>query len=313
MVRSMSGPDSEVVVRFPTTSLFIRRLLPVVILTLIGASCAAQTDAAGGDEDDQTAIQTVPGDVARTTIVPTMQPTTAEALGIALDPEGRPYDNGAGAQGTVTEQRLLASMVIDDGRILLMDGEAFLSRAPIADADRETVNFRNQTTLDVNIVWQRDAAEEDGPEQILGVRIGVRDAVVAEWGRFDEAYSASGGLGGVISRTAFDWARFNLSPGDTLLPAGPTEDRPFVLADVAGETGRDVLIFDTGEDTDDFVYADGFDEDGRLVAIMIWDGRFPWRLAVPDGTPPPDVTEREDELIDCIEGRRTIDRWGRCT
>ncbi|MEM7272161.1 MAG: hypothetical protein AAF547_03685 [Actinomycetota bacterium] len=297
-------------------------------MALFGAACVAQSGASESEDGDAGTGTEADGDVARTTIVPRMRPTPADELGIVLDPTGRPYDNEVGPQGSTTEERLLASLFVDRGRLYLVDGESFLNPGPIAAGDRATVNFRGQTDLDVRIVWQQppsadddqtedEPAADDDPDQqvretILGVRIGARGAEVSTWGRFERAYQTDTGLGGVISRTGFEWARDNLDEQTPLLDQRPTPDRPFLLADVAGETGRDLLLFDNGVGAGEFVYTEGFDADGALVAIMIWDRRYPWRLAVPDGEPPPDVTEREQELIDCIEGRRVIGRWGRC-
>ena len=46
----------------------------------------------------------------------------------------------------------------------------------------------------------------------------------------------------------------------------------------------------------------GLGADGVLVGLVVWDSRLPWRLGVPDGTPPLDVTTREDGYLDCMSG-----------
>jgi hypothetical protein len=56
----------------------------------------------------------------------------------------------------------------------------------------------------------------------------------------------------------------------------------------------------------------GLDADGQVAALIVWDPRSAWRVAVSDGDPPPDVTNRENELIECMEGRRTVDSFGNC-
>lgn len=243
-----------------------------------------------------------------------MRPSSADELGIALDDRGRPYDNYVGPQGTTTEQRLLGRMTIDRGRLYLMAGESFLVPSVIGSADKTTVNFRTITDLDIHVIWQKPAGPDDEPvESILGIRVGGRDEEVTSWGRFKDGYTTESGLGGVISRTSFEFGRDLLEPDQPVLEEGLIEGRLFLLADLTGEPGRDLFLFENGSGRGSYSYAEGFDDDGRLVAIMIWHGRYPWRLAVLEGEPPPDVTEREAELQACIDGRRTIDRWGRCT
>ncbi|MEM9652042.1 MAG: hypothetical protein AAGA65_08085 [Actinomycetota bacterium] len=285
-----------------------------LLLSLLTAACIGIED--GGSEvvgaDGQT--QSEDAEVARTTMVPSMRPSSAEELGIALDDFGRPYDNYVGPQGTTTEERLLGRLTIDRGRFYLMGGESFLTTSGVASADKTTINFRGETEFDIRVIWQRPAGPEDEPvETMLGVRVIVRDKTVATWGPFKDGYTTVTGLGGVISRTSFEYGRDELEPDQPLLEDGLREGRSFRLFDLTGEPGRDLFLFDNGSGPGSYAYSEGFDEDGRLVAVMIWHPRYPWRLAVPDGEPPPDVTEREDQLQGCIDGTRTIDRWGRCT
>jgi len=48
------------------------------------------------------------------------------------------------------------------------------------------------------------------------------------------------------------------------------------------------------------------------VSLVIWRTDHPWRLAFPEGTPPPDITEREDQLQECLDGERGVDEHGWC-
>lgn len=61
---------------------------------------------------------------------------------------------------------------------------------------------------------------------------------------------------------------------------------------------------DTGE-TD-------FDGEEALAAVAIWHLVGPWRQAIPEGTPPADVTTREQQLIECLAGTRAITNSGWC-
>ena len=53
----------------------------------------------------------------------------------------------------------------------------------------------------------------------------------------------------------------------------------------------------------------GLDADGGVAAVAIWHVTSPWRLGVPDGTPPPDVVEAEDAVVECLArgGRPRLD------
>ena len=301
-----------------------RQLLLVCVAVVFGLLTAACVSASEGDPEavdgQGPEEQTEEQNVARTTIVPTMQPTNAEDLGIALDRSGRPYDNYWGPEGAVAEMRLLTRLQVPGGRIELVEGEAFQRLLPVTVRETTTIDFRESGEFDLRIVWERQADEDDdtaetSDETILGVFVGLQDRTVARWGRFATAYESSNGLGGITTRSVLDWAGRNLEPDQPLIDGDFIDGRPFILGDLDTEPGRDIVFFDhgVGRGLREFVYTRGFDEDDRLVAIMIWDQRFPWRLAVSQGSPPPDVTEREDELIDCIEGRRLIDKWGRCT
>lgn len=68
----------------------------------------------------------------------------------------------------------------------------------------------------------------------------------------------------------------------------------------------------TDSATGGFPMSNGFDADGRLVEIVLPTLTYPWRLMVPDGTPPADVTKREDELLECLNGDRPVTVAGRC-
>lgn len=286
----------------------------LILLSLLSTACVNADTEVSGTAEGNTELGADSTDVPRTTIVPTMRPSSAEELGIALDETGLPYDNYVGPQGTTTEERLLGRLTIDRSRFYLISGESFLTPSSIGSADKTTVNFRGETEFDIRVIWQRPAGPDDEPvETVLGVRVEVRDATVAQWGSFKDGYSTQTGLGGIISRTSFEYGRDLLEPDQAVLDDGLIEGRSFLLADLTGEPGRDLFLFDNGSGPGDYRYTEGFDEDGRLVAIMIWHPRYPWRLAVTEGEPPSDVLKREAELQACIDGTRTIDRWGRCT
>ena len=78
---------------------------------------------------------------------------------------------------------------------------------------------------------------------------------------------------------------------------GPSEGAP-----------DDLVVFANGYGDGGFPMSRGVDADGRTVSLVIWDTSFPWRLAVPDGIPPPDVSRIEDQLQECLDGQRDLIR-----
>ncbi len=283
------------------------------------ACAAAGAPTPDGSDAAETTVASIV-EVAATTGVPTMRPTSAEKLGIVLDPEGRPYDVEEGPDGTV-EWRLLTRLRIDRGQLEIVAGELLYRSPPPDIADTESVRLATDSELELRLIWHRpglEAGREEAAsvapaataESILGVHLAVPGSRVARWGRFEPAYTTTEGLGAVTSRAVLASAAGN---DDALVEEKPVPDRPFVLADLDDRPGNDLFLFSSGDDEGPVVAAEGFDAAEKLVAVMLWHPRYPWRLAVRTGSPPPDVVEREQQLLDCIEGRRLIDRWGRCT
>ncbi len=326
-----------------------RKLLALqllLVLAILAAACVPMSDTAGevdADDNTESAQATSSTTPSRTTGVPTMQPTPAEDLGIALDPTGRPYDNDWGPLDDEAETRFVARLEMPEGRIEVVDGDT-LYLPTIPDVrDTETVRFRTSSTLDLSIVWQRRTVDDGEPpttdgridpvrwypvddaaagdngedaavfEAVLGVLLVDPEATVVRWGAMEPAYDSPRGIGAFTGRAVLNWANRNLDIGNPLVPEQLPVDEPFQLIEVDDVEGADVFLFDNGAGPGPAMLVEGFDEDDRLVALLLWDPRYPWRLAMTEGEPPADIVEREDELIDCIEGRRLVDRWGRCT
>jgi hypothetical protein len=224
------------------------------------------------------------------------RPTPASELGLRLDPTGVPYDAPVSA-GETTSVRPLATLHIPDGDLRVMDGNDL----QVLPSDGTAVTFDGVDELAVSIVWDKN----DNRESVLGVRVDRPGAArVAHWGRFRSAYRTDGGVGGVTSGAVVARAK-GLGIDDWDEPDIDSGKEVYVL-DLDGEPGDDSVIFSNGFGDGSFPMSEGRDAAGRLVSLMIWHTRYPWRLAVPDGTPPPDVHERELELQACIAGLRPI-------
>ena len=85
-----------------------------------------------------------------------------------------------------------------------------------------------------------------------------------------------------------------------------------LTADLDDEPGLDAILFSNGFGDGGFPMSRGYDADGELAAVAIWHLLGPWRLGVPEGEPPPDVTAREQEMRECLAGTREVTDWGHC-
>lgn len=230
------------------------------------------------------------------------EPTPAAELGLLLDDSGRPYDAPVDA-GVTVQTRPLASLDIAGGQLRVMDGSA-LAVFPGEGAPGEggmEVDFAGSEQLQVDIVWEPQQTRE----AVLGVRVRVPDSQpVARWARFRYAYGTDGGMGGITSEAVV--RRATASGFEAWKPPTIDDSEEVYLLDLDGRPGEDSLLFSNGYGDGGFPMSEGRDATGRLVALLIWHPRYPWRLAVPEGAPPPDVLERELELEECIAGRRPI-------
>jgi hypothetical protein len=239
-------------------------------------------------------------DDGATTTATTATATTASER-VSVDPAGRPYDAEL-LEGTTTETRPLARLHVAEGRLRVLDGNA-LEVAPSSE-DATAVDFAAED-LDVRIVWEVREAGGREHEVVLGVRVEVPGASVAAWGRFEPAYGTDGGVGAVTSQAVIDRAEARGFDGDPFIPEAEIDRTAAVqLFDLDGVPGSDSLVFGNGFGDGGFPMARGVDAGGQLVAVVVWHPRYPWRLAVPDGSPPPDVTEREDQLQACLDEQR---------
>jgi hypothetical protein len=238
------------------------------------------------------------GPTATSAVVTVTEPTPAHALNLLLDDDGRPYDAPVQA-GVTVETRPLTTLDIEGGELRVMDGNALQI---LPDTPESAVHFRGAERLDVSVVWERFASGEE----VLGVRVQVPGSgPVQHWDRFRRAYGTDGGVGGITSEAVVRRAQ---AVGIDGWSEPSLDDAHGVhVLDLDGLPGDDSLIFANGWGDGGFPLAEGRDAHGQVVAAVIWDARYPWRLAVPDGTPPPDVVEREQEMADCIAGRRPVE------
>ena len=231
---------------------------------------------------------------------------SAAQLGVQLDATGRPFDAVNFGDATA-ETRRLGVMHFPAGEVRIMDGNAVEVDPSFFDAVSVTFDVED---LEASIVWVSEEINGQRFETVLGVRLDVGGSTVARWGSFEFAYGTDGGVGAITSQAVRDRAAQAASE-PPFIP-NVNYEAPLQLFDVDGIPGSDTLIFSNGFGDGAFPMTRGVDGSGNLVSILIWDTRYPWRLAVPDGIPPRDITTREDQLQECLEGTRPVDQYGHC-
>lgn len=243
------------------------------------------------------------------------QPTLVVPLDVTLDPTGHPYDVAIDDTVQLRSERI-GHFVVPEGKLRVADGISIgVSINETWAEEFQHVDFpvtdteHNVTELDVIMLFE--VRSYTAP---LGVRAEIPGRSVQRWGDWEFAYGTDGGLGGLVTQSLIDVAREQEWDMDTQ-PVTFDDDpavSDYFFADMDGVTGDDYLTFSNGFGDGGFPMAKGYDEAGDIVALIVWDNRYPWRLAVPDGTPPATVTAREAEFRRCIDDPTLVELDGSC-
>ncbi len=245
----------------------------------------------------------------------TYTPTNAPPLEVSLDLDGRPYEVPIPAGVAVVTEHL-TNLVVPNGELLTLDGGAVQADIVAFASDAVTTDFGEGVTLSVEVVREVTSRWS----AILGIRAGLPGRTVDRWGQFEFAYLTDSGTGAILTGSVIDRAaELGYGPegfsvlSEALADAWLSGDSELLIEDLDSMEGDDTIIFANGYGDGEFPLSRGFDADGRLVAVVLWDARrYPWRLAIPDGVPPPDVTAREGQLVDCLAGIRPVMGNGEC-
>jgi hypothetical protein len=229
-------------------------------------------------------------------------------LRVALDPAGRPYDVVPSTDATIRHERY-GTVHTGDGTIVVMDGNALEVDMAYFSDQGSLVDFGSPTDLNVQIIWEQFPEWE----VVLGVRLDRPGTVVDHWESWEFGYVTDGGVGGFTTGTVMAEAqRRGDASLDENLSTFTADLDDVVLVDLDGVDGADTMVFYNGWGDGGFPMARGLDASGQVVSLYIFDLRYPWRLAIPDGTPPPNVTAREQEYIECLDGTREVLPDGEC-
>jgi hypothetical protein len=207
--------------------------------------------------------------------------------------------------GATVARRPLALPHAPSRRVIFLGGEA-VPFVTAGEYEHVTLADRPGRTYPVHAIW---IDTRDSYDSIVGVVVVERDARIARWRQLERvAYGTDGGLGGI---TTVEWAAKDKSlDGDVqrrwneeLIDKG----RQSFAIDADGVRGIDTIAFANGFGDGGFPSIAGYDARGVRSAIVLWTIVAPWRLAFPEGRPPPQVTAREQALAACLAGRRKID------
>ncbi|MCB0962895.1 MAG: hypothetical protein KDA98_06260 [Acidimicrobiales bacterium] len=256
-------------------------------------SLAIPLGCSGGDAAPTTTTTTIP---------PTGEPVPAEELGIVVDPSGRPYDmtSDQWSPDDEIEVRPVTTLELEDETVRTLAGEALGLEG---DEPDPTVRFTGADEVEVSAIVRIPSGDE-ATTRPVGIRLDVPGTEVARWGPFRPAYGTDGGMGAVASDAGY--GRLDRIEGEEAI-GRLVDGEPTVALDVDGG-GDDVVLFDNGYGDGGFPMAEGVDAEGETVALVIWSLIHPWRLGIPDGEPPPDVTRAEDQLAECLAGARGLVR-----
>jgi hypothetical protein len=283
------------------TNVFSARVRSTV---LVAATCGFGASACTGHGTDGTTTDAThpPVETVRRTF-------TATELDVGVDENGRPYD-AAYAQywAADVEREEVTTLVVPDGRLRVMDGSA-LQVDPAFFADEAAEVDFDTDQLESSIVWE--VFDEREARSVFALIVSVPGTEVDRWEPFEYADGTDGGVGGVTSQSVIDIAAEASVSDDLFISDAEFDANSQVnVYDMDGITGDDAVIFSNGYADGGFPMTRGLDADGRLVSVAIVDTRYPWRLAIPEGTPPADITAREDELAECLAGKRSVEVLG---
>jgi hypothetical protein len=264
------------------------RLAAGIVVGVIAVSGGVFAIAKSADNDTAPATTTPPS------------PTT---FAVTVDGSGRPYDVPLPGGATV-ERRRLSVLHAPSRKVIFLGGEA-VPYVRAGEYEPVTLAERPGRTYPVDAIW---VDTRNSYDSIVGVVIVERDTPVTRWKQLERvAYGTDSGLGGI---TTVEWAAKEKSLDSEVQRRWEEElvdkGRQSFSIDADGAQGIDIVAFANGFGDGGFPSIAGYDAEGRRSAIVLWTIVAPWRLAFPQGEPPPQVTTRENALAACLDGRRTI-------
>ena len=230
------------------------------------------------------------------------QASVATPVDASIDPEGRPYD--ATDYGGTILRRELGTLIAIDRAVYVTD--AWVIPSDLASGPAiEAVTFDGAPPGDISLQATLLATTDDEStyEQAHGIRLDVAGGSVENWTAFETGYCTDGGTGRISSYQSLEL---------TGMPDDEVFEETAWIGDLDRTPGHDTIIFSNGWGDGCFPMSRGLDSNGDTVSLVVWDPHYPWRLMIPDGVPPREVTDRENEIQACIDGKRRVEAYGFC-
>jgi hypothetical protein len=244
----------------------------------------------------------------------TWQATMATPLDVLLDSDGRPYEFRPYDPQATSSRSHAGQLTVPDGELTVVDGiagpyidEAGVLSDPQVAVAPDAIGDDGRHLVNVDILWDHSL----GGKNLLAVWLGPTDAEVEQWDPLEYAYGTDGGMGAVMTTSLareFDTVLVDEAVLDNWIEF----DDWFEFVDLDDAEGYDVFKFSNGVGDGGFPMARGRDASGDVVAVVIFHYGVPWRLAVPEGTPPPEIVNREEEILECLSGTRPVLPDGQC-
>lgn len=230
---------------------------------------------------------------------------SAEQIGVQVDASGRPYDTHWVTHWPIdgVQREVLQDWSIPDGKLLVMDGN-WIEIGPSSNREHApVVDFDTEDLLLVAHWGVYSLPDGERVRAALGIEIRVPGSTVETWGTTEYGFSTDGGVGGVVTVRATDLDEGNR---DSFIPYEDIDyESSLQIFDVVDGEGTDAVIFSLGGDGS-YPLVRGYDADGVMVAAMVFDGIYPWRLMIPEGRPPPDISAIEEQYAECMRGERDV-------
>jgi hypothetical protein len=222
---------------------------------------------------------------------------------VTVDAVGRPFDVMMPEGAEISIERA-GEIHLPDGKLLVLDGN-MLPFQGVVDDSVVTVDLGDAELFEVDAVW----IDQDGYRSVAGLVFTVTDEPVVQWSSFETAYGTDGGVGAV---TSTEYIRVNASRSideqddlsEDQLDELYADGGSMLFENFDGLPGLDTILFSNGFGDGAFPMTRGKSADRKLAQVVIWHQLVPWRLAFPDAIPPRDVLEQEDELAECLDGKK---------
>lgn len=233
---------------------------------------------------------------------------TADELHLVLDENGRPYDIASPEYWPErVELQQLAEWTVPDGRLLSMDGTwIHIGPTQVAEHSPKLEFSSEELQLSSIAAWWPQTDGGEPYKGSIGIEVRVPGTRVATWGPTEFGAGTDAGIIGMVTEASFalDGTDGEFISYDQM---GDWWDSGSAVATFeVGDGGSfDAVLLSTGGDGG-FPLVRGYDEDGQFVAALLLTLDYPWRLTITEGTMPPDLAAKEEQLIECMAGERDV-------